>query len=573
MDSGIAVTVNDLWYRYSGRNQYALKGINLEIKRGEIVLVAGPTGCGKSTFCMCLNGLIPRIVEGEMRGSVVVNGKDTRGYEVYELAQEVGMILQNPDSQLCALTVEDEVAFGPENLALSPYEVKRRVDFVLDAVGIQNLHSKYVFNLSCGQKQRVIMAASLSMFPDILVFDEPTSELDPTGTREVLATIRRLNESKGITIVLVEHKLEHVLESVNRTILMNEGEIVLDGSPKDVFRKMDLVEKLGLRIPETVKLSYKLWRRGFKKAELAFTLRDIYTVLAKGSNICKVRNATLNQERFNHAFLEPVVKVEDLWFSYDDGTLALKGINLDVFPAEFITVVGGNGAGKSTLAMNIVGLFEPMKGKIIVDGFDTKLVSTSDLAGRVGYTFQNPDCQLFCDTVWDEVAFGPRQTGLPEGDVEARVMEALEVMDLTRHMNRHPQMLSRGQRLRVAVASVLSMRPRVLILDEPMMGQDYQQFKSLMEHLKGLTEQGVAVIVITHDLNAIIEYSTRVVIMDEGKVVADGPAREVLARDDLFEGEGPLTRPTIPQLSKMLGMPPALSVDELCQMLGEIVVP
>ena len=568
-----AITVENLWFKYSGQEQYALKNIDLKVKRGEFVLIAGPAGCGKSTFCMCLNGLIPHVLGGEMKGAVSVNGKDTREHEVHELAQDVGMILQNPDNQLCALTVEDETTFGPENLALPRDLIRRRVDFALRATRMHNLRPKYVFNLSCGQKQRVVIAASLSMLPNIMILDEPTSELDPTGTKEVLRAIRDLNESRGITVVLVEHKLEDVLELVDRVILMDRGEIVAVGEPRELFSKVDLVERLGLRVPETVRLTYRLWRGGFKEAKICFRLDEVYAALPRDlPRIRGVKRTTPSQDRQGEVssteHSKPIVEVKDLWYAYDDETLALRGVTLNVYPAEFIALIGGNGTGKSTLAMNIAGLLKPAKGKVLVDGFDTRQVHNPDMAPKVGYVFQNPDYQLFCNSVHDEVAFGPRQLGLARDEVEARILEALEVVRLKESMTRHPHMLSRGQRLRVAVASVLSMKPKVLVLDEPMMGQDYLEFKSLMSHLKSLNEQGVAVMVITHDINAILGYSTRLVVMDDGKIVADGPTREVLGRDDVFCSGGSFEKLTITCLSKMLCVPMALSVDELFEGIG-----
>lgn len=568
-----AIAVENLWFKYSGQDQYALKGIDLKVKCGEFALFAGPAGCGKSTLCMCLTGLIPHVLGGEMTGIVSVDGKDTREHEVHELAQDVGMVLQNPDNQLCALTVEDETAFGPENLALPQGRIRRRVDFALRATGMHSLRQKYVFNLSCGQKQRVAIAANLSMLPKIMILDEPTSELDPAGTKEVLAAIRDLNVSKRITVILVEHKLEDVLELVDRAIFMDKGEIVAVGKPRELFSKVDLVERLGLRVPETVRFSYRLWRAGYKKAKICFRLDEVHAALPTDlPDIRGARRTRPNRDQqggvpcVEHS--EPIVEVDDLWYAYDDETLALRGVTLNVYPAEFIALIGGNGAGKSTLAMNIAGLLKPARGRVLVDGFDTRQVDSSDMAPKVGYVFQNPDYQLFCDSVRDEVAFGPRQVGLARDKVEASVLGALEVVRLKEYMDRHPHMLSRGQRLRVAVASVLSMRPKVLVLDEPMMGQDYLEFKSLMSYLKSLNEQGVAVIVITHDLNAILGYSTRLVVLDDGEIVADGPTKEVLERDDVFCSGGSLERPTIACLSKMLGAPMALSVDELFEGIG-----
>jgi len=577
--NGEAIAVENLRFKYPSQEEYALRGIDLKVKHGEFVLIAGPTGCGKSTFCMCLNGLIPHVIGGEMRGTVSVDGRDTRKHEIHELAQDIGMVLQNPDNQLCALTVEDEAAFGPENLALPQDLIRRRVDFALQATRMQSLRVKYVFNLSCGQKQRAAIAASLAMLPNIMTLDEPTSQLDPAGTKEVLTVIRDLNESRGITVILIEHKLEDILKLVDRAILMERGEIVADGEPRELFSRGDLVERLGLRVPQTVRFSYRLRRGGFKEAKICLRLDEVHATLPRDlSDLGGLQRVTSSRDRqaevpyAKHS--EPLVKVKDVWYAYDDRRSVLRGITLNVYPGEFIALIGGNGAGKSTLAMNIAGLFKPTRGRVLVDGLDTREVGSPDMASKVGYVFQNPDCQLFSDSIYDEVAFGPRQLGLARDEVEANVLEALEVVRLKESMSRQPHMLSRGQRLRVAVASVLSMRPKVLLLDEPIMGQDYLEFKSLMTHLKSLNEQGVAVIVITHDINAILRYARRLVVMEGGEIVADGPTREVLGMEEVFCSGGPLKRPTIASLSNMLGVPLALSVDELFKgILGDTNVP
>jgi energy-coupling factor transporter ATP-binding protein EcfA2 len=557
----------NLCYIYSGQDKPALRDINLEIEEGDFVIVAGPTGCGKSTLALCLTGLIPQVLGGKMSGKVVVDDKDTRDYEVFQLAQSVGLVFQNAENQLCSLSVEDEAAFGPENLGLSRQEIEKRVNFALESTSLADLKQRYTFSLSGGQKHRTVIAATLSMLPKVLVLDEPFSELDPVGCREVLETLQELNEKQRITIILIEHKLEQALGFAKNVILLKEGEIVASGKPLEVFKDSTIEKRLGLRVPVTLKFSYELIKKGWL-AKPALSIDELENSLPKIKSLHflpKNNPGSVLRNENKFASENPqnaLISTEGLCYSYSDGTVALRDINFEVFPGDFLAILGGNGAGKTTLAYQISGQLKPTKGKVYIDGNDAKKSHIADLAGTVGYTFQNPDCQLFCKTVRDEVAFGPKQLGLTQEEVDSRVDDLLRLMHAEQLRDRDPHTLSRGQKIGIAIASVLSMRPKVLILDEPTLGQDFARIKSLAAILKSMNQQGLAVVVITHDINVAAEYACRVILMDQGKIIADGDPHSILSDEDLLMSAN-LEVPTAVHLSRLLGLQPET-------MLGEI---
>ena len=558
------LTAANLCYIYSGQDEPALRNINLEIEEGDFVIVAGPTGCGKSTLALCLTGLIPQVLGGKMSGKVVVDDKDTRDYEVFQLAQSVGLVFQNAENQLCSLSVEDEAAFGPENLGVSRKEIEKRVNFALESTSLADLKQRYTFSLSGGQKHRTVIAATLSMLPKVLVLDEPFSELDPVGCREVLETLRELNEKQRITIILIEHKLEQALGFAKNVILLKEGEIVASGKPSEVFKDSTIEKRLGLRVPVTLKFSYELIKKGWL-AKPSLSIDDLENSLLKIRSLHffpKNNPGSVLRNKNNFSSENPLIRTEGLCYSYSDGTVALRDINFEVFPGDFLAILGGNGAGKTTLAYQISGQLKPTKGKVYIDGKDSKKSHIADLAGTVGYTFQNPDCQLFCKTVKDEVAFGPKQLGLTPEETDSRVDDLLRLMHAEQLQDRDPHTLSRGQKIGIAIASVLSMRPKVLILDEPTLGQDFARIKSLAAILRSMNQQGLAVVVITHDINVAAEYACRVILMDQGKIVADGDPHSILSDEDLLMSAN-LEVPTAVHLSRLLGLQPEI-------MLGEI---
>lgn len=477
------ISIENLSFSYPGSEKPSLKDINLQVEKGECVVLAGPSGCGKSTLCLTLNGIIPQMIRGRMEGRVCVGGRNTMAHPIPELAQEVGLVFQNPDNQLFALTVEEDVAFGPENLGFSRQEMRTRVEYGLGRTGMEKFREKFVYNLSGGQKQRTAIAGILAMRPEILVFDEPTADLDPKGTREVLDTIRTLNREEGCTVLLVEHKVKEVLPICDRVLWMENGRIVSEHHP-------------GGPLPEP-------FRRGY------------------GREGEKPRGRV---DRGAHAAGEIVI--QDLSYWYPDRTCALDGVSLSIGKGELVALIGENGSGKSTLAMHLNGLLVPGRGTVMVCGIDTRKAGNGSLAAVVGYLFQNPDHQIFSETVHDEVSVGLKHRGIPPPLREQKVIEALSSVGLGGYLARDPNTLSRGERQRLAVATVLALEPRVLVFDEPTTGQDYAHIRDIMSYIERISQQGRTVLMITHDMDLAWSYADRVVVMEKGKVICDMPTTD-----------------------------------------------
>lgn len=469
------ITIRNLSFTYPGTHTPALNRINLEIGKGECVVLAGPSGCGKSTLCLTVNGIIPQMIRGNMEGQVIVGGRDTLQYPIPELAREVGLVFQNPDNQIFALTVEEDIAFGPENLGLSHPDMRSRVEYGLIHSGMDGFRGRFVYNLSGGQKQRTAIAGILAMNPEILVFDEPTADLDPRGTQEVLQTIRSLNRDEGRTVLLVEHKMKQVLPLCDRVLWMENGSIVSEHKPDEP-------------LPETFFMKYTRKERE----------TDIPRIDQKAPEVITIR---------------------DLSYSYPDGTSALNGVNLTIHEGECVALIGENGSGKSTLAMHLNGLLAPTKGTVTVCGIPTSREGIHALAPVVGYLFQNPDHQIFSDTVHDEVAIGLKQRGISGPDREQKVIDALASVGLQGYSSRDPNTLSRGERQRLAFATVLALGPRVLVFDEPTTGQDYAHIRDIMSCIEDIMHTGRTGIIITHDMDLAWTYADRIVVMENGRII------------------------------------------------------
>ncbi len=550
------IEIENLSYCYPHTEIPAIKNINLSIKKGEFVLLVGASGCGKTTMVQCLKGLIPKVVGGTLKGSIKIDGKDISQYHVYQISSKVGMVFQNPDTQLFGLTVEEDVAFGPENLGIPASEILTRVHHSLHAVKMEKLRSRFCFTLSGGEKQRTAIAGNLAMQPVVLILDEPTSDLDPAGTKEVLATIKRLNKEKDLTIILIEHKIDEVVDISDRLIVMDKGEIAEDGKPWEVFcQKKKFLKTIGIYPPQLYEISNML---GLKKPSYESIL----------NSLSKLDGCFFTENKNEHATEQNIV-IENLWHAHEDGSAALKNINLRINRGEFVAIIGHNGAGKTTLAGHFIGFLKPQKGRILIEGKDIKKATVAELAQTVGYLFQNPDNQIFTDKVAKEVAFGLKNVEL--NNIEVRVSDALRMMELTVEKNKHPHALSRGQRQRLAVASILAMEPNILILDEPTTGQDRGHLNKFLKHIKKLNEAGKTILLITHDMKIVAEYAKRTVVMENGGILMDGTTRDVFSKIDVLE-KSSIELPTVIKLSHELRekgkkISIILSLAELCEVL------
>ena len=475
-----ALTLEKLSVGYGSRP--ALRDVDLEVRSGECVLLAGPSGSGKSTLVRCLNRLIPQCLPGQVSGRLLLDGRPIHDAAVAELSRSIGVVFQNPRTQLLNVRVEDEVAFGPRNLGLAEDEVERRVGGALAAVGLTALRSRTTHALSGGERQRLAIAAVLSMGPRLLVLDEPMASLDVAGTRAVIDTLRRLNREEGVTVIVVEHRLGPAAAICERTIVLDRGEVAADGPTDTVLGDRALLRRLGLRRPAD---------------DTQAAWRDLVEPLParESAPLVSLRGVTAGEGRHP----------------------ALVDLDLTVNRGDFIALVGDNGAGKSTLARVIAGLLKPRRG-VMSCGSRRRLRPGSGVA----MLFQDPTAQLLCDTVEQEVALGPRNLGRTDpGAVET----ALAAVDLAGHRERPVYGLSLGEQQRLAVAAVLSMKPDLLILDEPTVGQDWGHMGRFMETVRDLNRAGSTVILITHDFKLVHHNASRVVLLDKGRIVADGAPR------------------------------------------------
>ena len=528
------ISIENFTYYYPDSKIPALDNINLNIQSGDFVLLLGASGCGKSTLVQCLNGIIPKVAGGEVEGKILINGKDISQQKVHQISSNVGVVFQDPNAQIFGLTVEDDVAFGPENLGVEKNEIEDRIKESLKIVEIEKLRKRFTFSLSGGEKQRTAIAGNLAMQPRILVLDEPTSDLDPKGTMEVLETIKQLNKNTGITIVLIEHKIDEVIGLANRTIVMDKGKIILDGDTCDVFtNNLDVLKQIGIYSPKLIRLSKMLNVKPSYK-EIVSRLSSINERCGEDGNCIDISDDAPSEKVSQIQFV-PHLEFDDMWFGYKNGDPTLKGINLSINKGEFVALIGANGSGKTTMLKCLIGLIRPDKGRILLDKKDIRNTGVAELAGIVGYLFQNPDYQLFADTVHEEVAFGLKNRLLSSSDIELRVNEALEMMELTEFRERHPHSLSRGQRQRLAVASILAMEPEILVLDEPTTGQDWGHLTLFMEQIKKLNDEGKTIILITHDMGLVAKYADRTIIMQDGKIRMDASTRDVFSRLDVMK--------------------------------------
>ncbi len=475
------VKVSKLTVRYAGVDAPALRDVDIEVRPGERVLVTGPSGCGKSTLALCLAGFIPHAVHADTAGSVVVAGADVGRASVYDLARVVGLVQQDPEAQFCTMTVEDEVAFGPENLACERAEIARRVDEALRAAGCAHLRGRRLSELSGGEKQRVALAAVLAMGPRLLILDEPSAHLDPRGTGELVRLLHRMSSDARAALIILEHRPARFLRVADRLVQLEDGAVVFDGPARDSPRAAaDALDGLPPR------------------------------------------------RRWSDRVGRPLLEVRGLTQAYL-GRAVLRDVSLAVGRGEIVGLMGDNGSGKTTLLLSVMGILRPASGEVFIEGEDVTDLPVSARARRIGMVLQNPNHQLFSDRVWREVVIGPMTRGAAEAACRPAADELLRRFGLEAFSEVHPLSLSFGQKRRLNLASVMATDPSVLLLDEPLVGQDAARAADLLGLLGEMACAGKGVLIVGHDPDVMAAFCDRLVFLDAGRVVVDAPCDEALA--------------------------------------------
>ncbi len=520
-----------------GKRGKALDRVGLALRAGEFAVVTGPSGCGKSTLCRCIAGLIPHADRGTMDGKVIVCGKDTREHTPGQLAGTVALAFQCPDDQLFSNSVEAEVAFGPEHMGIEPAEIDRRISWALEAAGAGPLRHRLVDELSGGERQRVAIATVLALKPSVLVLDEPTSELDPQAADGLIGVLSRLNRERGMTVLVMEHRLERLYGIMTRLIVMDKGRIALDGTPDEVFGH-DL-RAFGLAAPPAA---------AFKMRYGPGPYTGQWRVMPDGHKVTRGKCA---------------ISLRDVEFTYPKtGHKTLDGISADFFCGEVTVIMGANGSGKTTLIKHFNGLLRPDRGEVAVDGEPARGRTVAQVARRAGIVFQNPDLQLFAESVFDELAFGPKNTGMGLRDIEKAVQDTARDLDIGPILREPPFTLSGGEKQRVAIGSVLTLSPLAVALDEPTLGLGHGMKERLAAVLRGLADSGRAVIVVTHDVEFAAAHADRVIVLVKGRVMADGRPREVLA-DEAALRTASLHVPQAAAIGRSLGLDGVMGIGEI----------
>ena len=514
----------DFSFQYRAQAKPTLKNINLTIYEGEKVLIVGPSGSGKSTLSNCINGLVPFSNEGEISGSLKVKGKETKEMSIFELSNLVGTVLQDPDGQFIGLTVGEDIAFKLENDCVSQEEMKEKVKIVSEIVGIDTHLNSAPYSLSGGQKQRVTLAGVMVGDVDILLFDEPLASLDPATGKSAIELIDDIQKKTKKTILIIEHRLEDVLHcSVDRIIVVNEGKIAADITPEHLLSSNLLVET-GIREP--------LYITALKYAGCTIT-PDMHPEHIDTLNIDKCRE---NLKKWYEGVPEDnaakaentILEMKDVKFSYESGKEILHGVSFKV------SIVGRNGAGKSTISKLICGFYKPTEGQILFEGRDLINDTIKERAEKIGIVMQNPNQMISKTMIFDEVALGLKVRGVSEEEIKNRVFETLKVCGLYEFRNWPISALSFGQKKRVTIASILVLNPEVIILDEPTAGQDFKHYTEIMEFLKELNKKGVTIVMITHDMHLMLEYTNRAIVLSNGLKLADDIAANVLTDKEVI---------------------------------------
>ena len=550
MDDAI-IEFRNFSFRYDSQAENTLYDINLKIRKGEKVLICGPSGCGKSTLSHCMNGLIPASYPGEASGDLIIGGKSFLDHTIFSLSRITGTVLQDSDGQFIGLTVGEDIAFALENDNTPLSEMKEKVMRAARRVGVEKFLSHAPHELSGGQKQRVSLAGVMVDDVSLFLFDEPLANLDPATGKTTIELIDQIQKTTDAAVVIIEHRIEDVLHRpVDRIVLMNDGRIAADMSPDELLSS-PLLKECGIREP--------LYVTALKYAGVSVNA-DMHpglidTLTLSEADIERVRtwyeNTLLPPEKEKG---EVILEAENIAFHYDNGHEALKDVSLKVRKGEMISIVGRNGAGKSTFSKIICGFLKPQQGMLYLSGEDLSRLSIKERAERIGYVMQNPNQMLTKPMIRDEVALGLRLRGkLSEEEILKKTDEVLRICSLYEMRSWPVSALSYGQKKRVTIASILAMDPEIVILDEPTAGQDFRRYTEIMEFLRGLNSLGVTIILITHDMHLMLEYTRRAVVFTDGKVIADSDCEDILTSDTLTE-KASLKRTSLSDLAELCAL-------------------
>ena len=519
------ISFNQFTFQYDAQAEATLKDISFDIAKGEKVLILGPSGSGKSTLAQCLNGIIPNIHKGQAQGQVRIDGQDIFKQSIYDKSQLVSTVLQDPDGQFIGLTVAEDLAFALENDCADQSEMKDKVALWAERLDLTSLLNHRPQDLSGGQKQRVSLAGVLIDESPILLFDEPLANLDPKSGQETIDLIDKIHKEVGATTIIIEHRLEDVLyRPVDRILLVNEGELIFNGSPDELLSSTLLLEN-GIREPLYVTVLRQL---GFDTR----SAQNLSQLDALDLSDLALPDRVLKDKKDSSS--DSILKVEGLSVSYGDNPAIIEDLSFSLKKGERLAIVGKNGAGKSTLAKALCG-FVPSQGKLTYKGQDISQDSIAERSERIGFVLQNPNQMISQTMIFDEVALGLRLRGIEETEVEERVHEVLKTCGLYSFRKWPISALSFGQKKRVTIASILVLKPEIIILDEPTAGQDYKTYTDIMNFLDSLQKQGHTIVMITHDMQLMLEYSDRCLVVVEGKIIADDNPVTILNQKELLE--------------------------------------
>ncbi len=564
------IKIQELTFKYTGGKHNALENITLEIEKGGFVGIIGESGAGKTTLCNCINGLIPHHYTGDFYGSVKVDGDDTFDIDAGKLALKVGSVFQDIESQLTGYFVEDEILFGLENFGIPADQIENRITSALETLGITELRHREISTLSGGQKQKVVFAAILALEPEVLVLDEPTGELDPASSVQIFALLKKLNEEKGITIVIAEQKIMLLCEYVKKLIVLEKGTCVHYGEIRSTLTHQKEMEEAGINCPRVLTLTGKMEKENLLPADctgegrICLNAQEAAEIVKKAvgnkspvlrqsqrDDMAALRQAQEPQENIAQEpqATDTVLSFQNVSFSYNE-TANVKDLNVQIHKGDFTAIIGSNGAGKSTFSKLCNGLLKPSTGDVLVLGQNTKKQKVSALAKHIGFLFQNPDRQICCQTVREEIAFSLRNNNVPEAEIKTRVENTIKEFGFNPDVE--PFNMSRGQRQRLCLACLIALNPEILILDEPTTGLDYRECMEVMGKICELNKNGTTVIMVCHDMEVVLDFAKNIIVMNRGEIMGEGPTRQLLG-DDTLLNKARLLPPQIAQVAKLLG--------------------